>query len=94
MKKLSLKSKILLGAILMGGTVAGAHTLSKVPSAQESTYDWQAEPNAPENPGQTLLGKTIEEAADHFGCEGDDNLCATGARVSGTGDKVAEINFD
>lgn len=94
MKKLNLKSKLLLGAILIGGTIAGAHAFVNMPSAQESTYNWEAEDDAPLNPGGTLNNQTVSQAIQHFGCEGDDNLCATGQRVTGTGDLVVEINFD
>ncbi|SMG15716.1 hypothetical protein [Sphingobacterium psychroaquaticum] len=93
MKKLSLKSKLLLGAILMGGTIAGAHTISKVPSANEATYDWASEPNSPKNPGQSLLDRTVDEAVDHFGCEGVTNLCATGTPINPEDDEVT-INFN
>ncbi len=94
MKKLSLKSKILLGAILMGGTVAGAHTISNIPSAQETRYDWVGEDDAPENPGGTLNNQTVSQAIGHFGCSEGDNECAKGTRVSGTGAPNLTIYFE
>lgn len=76
MKKLSLKSKILLGAILLGGTAAGAQVISKLPSAEEQRYDWNGE--GPNHSGM-LPNSTIEEAVDAFGCQEDaPTLCATG----------------
>lgn len=93
MKKLSLKSKILLGAILLGGTAAGAQIISKLPSAEESTYDWTGAPNAPDNPGGTLDNETITQALEHFGCEGETKLCATGVATDGVSDDVT-IQFD
>lgn len=94
MKKLSLKSKILLSAILLGGGIAGAHTLSNAPSAQESRYNWKASNDAPENPGQQLNNQTVSQAEDHFGCDGATNLCATGTKVSGSGPTTQIINYD
>lgn len=94
MKKLSLKSKILLGTILMGGTFAGAHAVVNTPDAQESTYNWKAEDNAPQNPGGTLNNQTVSQAIQHFGCEGEGNLCATGERQTGTGATIVELEFN
>ena len=93
MKKLSLKSKFLLGAVLMGGTVAGAHTISKVPSAQETRYNWVGEDDAPDNPGGTLNNQTIARALEHFGCDEGENECAKGTVSSGTGADVI-LYFD
>lgn len=91
MKKLSLKSRILLGAILIGGSMAGAHAFVNSPNLQESTYNWLSESNAPDHPGSVLLNSTISEAMDHFGCQGEKETCATGSRVSGNGPSTANI---
>lgn len=93
MKKLNLKSKLLLGAILMGGTVAGAHAFVNLPNPQQQTYDWTGAPNAPNNPGGSLDNQTIGQALLHFGCEGETNLCATGVATDGVSDDVT-IQFD
>lgn len=93
MKKLSLKSRILLGAILIGGSMAGAHAFVNSPTPQEPTYDWQAENNSPLNPGGTLLNKTVSEAVDHFGCKGENNPCAIGQPTELGGDEVI-LHFD
>ncbi|HMR18536.1 MAG TPA: hypothetical protein PKA53_04485 [Sphingobacterium sp.] len=85
MKKLSLKSKLLLSAILMGGMVAGAHTISNLPNPLEETYDWTGEPNAPLHPNGTLDDKTPTEAEEHYGCAGEEEVCAIGVPTSGTG---------
>lgn len=92
MKKLSLKSKILLGAILMGGTFAGAHAVVNTPDAQEERYDWTGTPAAPDNPNQPLSDKTVQEAQRFYGCDGDADICATGTPVSGIGPN-ATINL-
>lgn len=92
MKKLSLKSKILLGAILLGGTAAGAQVISKLPKMEEPRYNWTGAPNAPENPGQMLLDTSIADAKEHFGCEGTDQVCATGTLPEGGGSVT--IRFD
>lgn len=94
MKKLSLKSKILLGTILMGGTFAGAHAVVNTPDAQESTYNWKAEDNAPQNPGGTLNNQTVSQAIQHFGCEQGNDPCATGSRISGSGPNTVLLEFN
>ncbi len=94
MKKLSLKSKLLLGAILMGGTIAGAHAFVNLPNPQDPTYDWVGEPNAPNNPSGTLDDQTIGQALLHFGCSEGETPCANGERVSGEGDEFVTIYFD
>lgn len=94
MKKLSLKSKILLSAILLGGGIAGAQTLVNMPKAADPTYDWTSNANAPQNPSSTLDDKTIEQAMDHFGCEGEGPVCASGELVSGSGDATATIRLN
>lgn len=93
MKKLSLKSRILLGAILLGGSMAGAHAFVNSPTPQEPRYDWQAESNAPNNPGGKLLNATISDAESHFGCTGGMNLCAEGEPKELGGD-VVFLHFD
>lgn len=76
MKKLSLKSKFLLGAILMGGMVAGAHEIANMPDAQEQRYDWDGE--GPNHTG-SLPNATLAEALIAYGCEENaPTLCATG----------------
>lgn len=66
MKKLSLKSKVLLGAILMGGTMAGAHAVVNTPDPQEQRYDWNGD--GPDHTGP-LPNATLEEALEAYGCE-------------------------
>jgi len=94
MKKLSLKSKILLGAIMMGGMVAGAHTISKAPNADEPTYKWTSTPDAPDHPSSTLNNATREVAEDYFACSGEGEPCATGELLTGEGDAIVEIKLD
>lgn len=90
MRKLSLKSKILLGAILMGGSVAGAHTLVNLPSAQETRFNWDGD--GPNHSGP-LSNATIEEAEIAYGCDGEAAVCAIGERVGNTGPLQAVINL-
>lgn len=94
MKKLSLKSRILLGAILIGGSMAGAHAFVNSLDPQEPRYNWEADTNAPNNPGQKLDSATISEAESHFGCLGNENECATGSLVSGNGPTNVILSFD
>ncbi|MGO3307509.1 MAG: hypothetical protein ACTILG_12685 [Sphingobacterium sp.] len=93
MKKISLRSKILLGAVLLGGTFAGAHAFVNLPGAQETRYDWTGAPNAPNNPGGTLDNQTEAQASTHFGCEGETEVCAIGVATDGVGDDVT-IRFN
>lgn len=86
--KLNLKSKILLGAIMMGGMAAGANTISNLPNPNDEKYDWTGTPEAPDNPGQPLLDRTIEEAQSFYDCDGEGDICATGTPVSGVGPNV------
>ena len=85
MKKLSLKSKILLGAILIGGSMAGAHAFVNSPNPQEPRYDWVGTNNAPDNPNGVLLNATIPTAVQHFGCNQGETECAIGTLFSGNG---------
>lgn len=93
MKKLSLKSKILLGAILIGGSMAGAHAFVNSPNPQEPIYDWTAENNSPQNPGGELPNATITQAKAYFGCEGENNPCAEGKSQELGGESVF-LQFD
>lgn len=94
MKKISLKSKILLGAILIGGSMAGAHAFVNSPNPQEPRYNWEAESNSPLNPGGILLNQTVSEAEDHFGCKGEEKPCATGELESGNGPETVFLRFN
>lgn len=83
MKKLRLKSKILLGAIMMGGMAAGAHAFSNLPNPADPTYRWTSSPDAPNHPSEVLDNATAETAKGYFECDGDGETCATGTLVSG-----------
>lgn len=93
MRKLSLKSKILLSAILLGGGIAGAQTLVNMPKAADPTYNWKGSSDAPLNPNGNLNNKTTEQAEQHFGCSGAADICATGVPTSGSGSN-AYIRLD
>lgn len=95
MKKLSLKSKILLGAFLVGGLGAGATEAVKTVSAlQETRYNWTSTSIAPENPSSSLPNQTRAGAIDHFGCENGSQLCASGTRVSGSGPATDQLQYN
>lgn len=95
MKKLSLKSKILLVAFLIGGFGAGAHELAMMSTAQASLYDWESTSIAPEFPNSTLNDATRTQAINHFGCENGADLCVRGEWSGGApGDPVVELNFN
>jgi len=93
MKKLSLKSRILLGAILIGGSMAGAHAFVNSPNLDEPIYDWTAENNSPQNPGGVLPNATITQAKAYFGCTEGLNLCAEGEPKELGGESVF-LHFD
>ncbi|MEH6308946.1 hypothetical protein H8S90_01355 [Olivibacter sp. SDN3] len=93
MKKLSSKSKILLGAFLLGSSIAVATELANQPNAQETRYDWESTSIAPENPSSSLQNATTQEAIDHYGCENGANVCANGEKVSGPGPDATTLNF-
>lgn len=94
MKKLSLKSKFLLGAILMGGMVAGAQTISHMSNEDDPKYDWTSTAIAPNHPSSQLPEETEAQAKLHFGCGGEGAVCATGELVSGDGDPTATIRLN
>lgn len=68
MKKLNLKSKILLAALLLGSGVAVASTISNLPAVDDPLYFWSEE----------LPAATVEEARNHFGCSSGSVICAYG----------------
>ena len=77
MKNLSLKSKILLAAIMVGSLGAGATEIVKsVSNAGEQTYDWiHYDRNG--NVIGNLPGATVDQARDQLGCPGNvTTLCA------------------
>ncbi|WP_185218094.1 hypothetical protein [Sphingobacterium mizutaii] len=90
MKKLSLKSKILLSAILLGGGIAGAQTLVNMPMAADPIYNWKSETD----PNNNLSNQSVANAIDHYGCELGNDPCATGTRVSGTGPNTVTLKFN
>ena len=74
MKNLSLKSKILLAAIMIGSLGAGATTLANMPDAQDPIYDWVGDgPN-----GSGSFTGTRAEAVEHYGCNNGIQVCAQG----------------
>lgn len=94
MKKLNVKSQILLGALLLGAGAAGAHHVANLPKADDTLYNWSRAAGSPEeNEINPLMGATVEEAQDNYGCEGDGNTCATGVNPSNPL-QTAEIKFN
>uniref|UniRef100_F4C138 Uncharacterized protein n=1 Tax=Sphingobacterium sp. (strain 21) TaxID=743722 RepID=F4C138_SPHS2 len=77
MKKLSLKSKILLAALILGGSAAGAtEVVNKITQANQETYNW-THYNQSGNPIGELNDATVQEARDQLGCPGETStLCA------------------
>lgn len=89
MKKLSLKSKILLGAFLVGGLGAGAtEVVSNVVNAQQAIYDWES--NVPGQPNQQ--GLTVSQATSFYGCASGNQICAEGTLVEGSGPEEVTLN--
>lgn len=85
MRRLSLKSKILLSAFLLAAGAAVGHEIALMPTAQEGVYNWTSTSIAPSNPNSTYNGRTRSEAITRFGCENGAQTCATGTKVSGSG---------
>lgn len=79
MKKLNVKSQILLGALLLGAGAAGAHHIATLPAADDTVYNWTRAAGSPE-PGEMnpLLNATIEQAEKNYGCSGAGDVCAIG----------------
>ena len=85
MKKVTLKSKILLGAFLLGATGAVGHEISLMPRALEAIYLWDDDEES-----------TVEQAKERYQCFGSGQTCATGELVSGqpTDPASVEINHN
>ncbi|QNL49788.1 hypothetical protein H8S90_24290 [Olivibacter sp. SDN3] len=95
MKKLSLKSKILLGALLLGSGGATANAINGKVVFQETTYNWTHFNTDGSPSGLFLLGATISNARTTLGCPGLTNIvCASGERVSGSGPMIATIYYE
>ena len=94
MKKLNLKSQLLLGALLLGAGAAGAHHIATIPADDDTLYNWQRAAGSPEeheiNP---LMNATVEEAQENYGCAGNGETCATGVNPSNPL-QTAEIKFN
>ena len=96
MKRLSLKSKILLGAFLVSGLAAGAQEIAfQIANADDPLYNWESSSSAPENPDSELLGATEADAIREFGCQGTGQQCAVGQKVSsGEGDDTITLEHN
>lgn len=80
MKKLSLKSKVLLGAFFLASSVAAAQeVVYRMTNLQQPEYNWQ---RIDGQPTDAFTG-TQSQAETRYGCSGDGADCARGVDPNG-----------
>lgn len=86
-----LKNTMLTIALVAGISGAFATKVANNPRVDEPKYDWNG--SGPLHSG-TLDNKTVMEAQDYFGCNGNAVICARGELSSGQGAPVASIKLN
>lgn len=94
MKKLNLKSQLLLGALLLGASAAGAHHAANLPKASDTLYNW-TRVGGMEQSGETdpLPSASRDTAIQNYGCENGSETCAIGVNPADQND-ILELKFD